>query len=82
MLGYSREELREMAFIDMVEVKDLVRIREGIEEMGKGNEVRVGICVISKEGERIPVTFFGKMEEKVFSVTLRDLRENRQNEEE
>jgi diguanylate cyclase (GGDEF)-like protein/PAS domain S-box-containing protein len=82
MLGHTWEKLREMVFIDVVEPEDLVRIREGIEEMGKGNEVRVGIYVISKEGERIPVAFFGKMQEGVFSVTLRDLRERTQNEKE
>jgi diguanylate cyclase (GGDEF)-like protein/PAS domain S-box-containing protein len=82
MLGYSWEELREMVFIDVVEPEDLFRIREGIKEMEKGNKVCVGIYVINKEGERIPVTFFGKMQEDLFSVTLRDLREKTRNKEE
>ncbi len=82
MLGHAWEELRKMAFKDVVALEDLGRVREGFEEMGKGNELRFGIHVISRGKERIPVTLFGNREHDFFFITLRDLRERIRNEEE
>ena len=82
MLEYSWEELREMVFRDVVAHEDLSRIREGFEEMGQGNEVRLGTHIISRGGEQIPAKFFGSTREEIFFVTLRDLRERIEIEEE
>jgi len=82
MLGYPWEELREMVFMDVVALEDLDRIREGFKEMGQGSEVRLGIHIISRGGERVPAKFFGSPREEIFLITLRDLRERIQIEEE
>jgi len=82
MLGYPWEELREMVFMDVVALEDLSRIREGFEEMGQGSEVQLGVHIISKGGEQIPVKFFGSPREETILITLRDLRERIQIEEE
>jgi diguanylate cyclase (GGDEF)-like protein/PAS domain S-box-containing protein len=82
MFGYPWEELREMVFMDVVSLEDLSRIREGFEEMGQGNEIRLGIHIISRGEERIPAKFFGSTREEIFFITLRDLRERIQIEEE
>lgn len=82
LLGYTWEELREMVFMDVVAFEDLSQIREGLKEMGQGNEVQFEIYIISREGERIPVRFFGNIRDSTFFVTLRDLREKIQIEEE
>jgi len=82
MLGYPWEELREMVFMDVVALEDLSRIREGFEEMGQGSEVQLGVHIISQGGEQIPVKFFGSPREDTLLITLRDLRERIQIEEE
>jgi PAS domain S-box-containing protein len=82
MLGYPWEELREMVFMDVVALEDLSRIREGFEEMGQGSEVQLGVHIISRGGERIPAKFFGSPREETILITLRDLRERIQIEEE
>jgi diguanylate cyclase (GGDEF)-like protein/PAS domain S-box-containing protein len=81
ILGVPLEELREMVFIDVVALEDLSQIREGFEAMDQGNEVRLGIHIISRGGERIPVKFFGNTRRGTFFITLRDLREKIQIEE-
>jgi diguanylate cyclase (GGDEF)-like protein/PAS domain S-box-containing protein len=82
VLGYTWGELREMVFMDVVAFEDLSQLREGLKEMGQGNEVQFEIYIISREGERIPVKFFGNIRDNTFFVTLRDLREKIQIEEE
>jgi diguanylate cyclase (GGDEF)-like protein/PAS domain S-box-containing protein len=82
ILGYPWEELREMMFMDVVAPEDLGQVREGFEEMGQGNAVQFEIHIISGRGERIPAKFFGNTRDKTFYVTLRDLRERKQIEEE
>lgn len=81
-LGYPLKELQTMVFKDVVALEDLSRISEGFEEMGQGNEVQFGIRIISRRGERIPVKFLGTIREEIFFITLRDLREKIQSEEE
>jgi diguanylate cyclase (GGDEF)-like protein/PAS domain S-box-containing protein len=82
ILGYPWEELREMVFMDVVALEDLSRIRKGFEEMGQGSEVQLGVHIISRGGERIPAKFFGSPREETILITLRDLRERIQIEEE
>jgi len=75
MLVYPWEELRQMAFIDVVPLEEVSRVREGFEEMKRGKEVRLRTYVVSRPGERIPVEFFGSLRKKVFLMTIKDLRE-------
>lgn len=82
ILGYPWKELREMVFIDVVALEDLSQVREGFEGMREGKEVQFGIHVINRGGEKIPTKFFGNTREKAFFITLRDLRERIQMEEE
>jgi len=82
MLGYSWEELREMVFMDVVALEDLSRFREGFEEMGQGNEARLEIHIVSRGGERIPTKFFGNPRDESLFITLRDLRDKKQIEDE
>jgi len=82
MLGYSWDELQEMVFMDVVALEDLNQIREGFEVMGQGKEVRIEGHLISRGGGRIPVKLLGDIREEFFFVTLKDLRERAQIEEE
>jgi len=82
MLGYPPEELQQRVFIDVVPLEDLARVREKFEEMGQKKEVRFRTQIISRLGERIPVEFFGTFRGDVFFITLKDLRERIEIEEE
>ncbi len=82
ILGYPPEELRHRVFMDVVPLEDLFAIRQGFEEMRQGQEVRFRVRVISRLGERIPVEVLGVHREEAFFVTLRDLRERVEIEEE
>jgi diguanylate cyclase (GGDEF)-like protein/PAS domain S-box-containing protein len=82
LLGYPPEELQQRVFMDVVPLEDLIRIREGLEEMRQGREVRFRARTISRLGERIPVEFFGIHKKDAFFVMLRDLREKIEIEEE
>jgi diguanylate cyclase (GGDEF)-like protein/PAS domain S-box-containing protein len=82
ILGYPPEELSQRVLMDVVPLEDLSMIREGFEEMGQGKEVRFRTRMISRLGERIPVELFGVPREEAFFITLRDLRERFQTEEE
>jgi len=82
MLGYSWDELQEMVFMDVVALEDLAQIRDGFEVMGQGKGVRIEGRLISRGGERIPVRLLGDTREEFFFVTLKDLRERIQIEEE
>jgi PAS domain S-box-containing protein len=82
ILGYPPEELQQRVFIDVVPLEDLARVREKFEEMGQKKEVRFRTQIISRLGERIPVEFFGTFREDVFFITLKDLRERIEIEEE
>ena len=73
--GYSPEELEGRVLMDLVPLEDLSAIRDGLEEMGRGKEVRFRTRMISRLGERIPVELFGVHREDAFFITLRDLRE-------
>jgi diguanylate cyclase (GGDEF)-like protein/PAS domain S-box-containing protein len=81
MLEYPWDELQQMVFIDVVSLEDLSRTREGFEEMGQGKEVRFKTHVVSRHGERIPAEFLGTIRGEVVFITLRDLRERIQIEE-
>jgi diguanylate cyclase (GGDEF)-like protein/PAS domain S-box-containing protein len=82
ILGYPPEELQQRVFIDVVPLEDLARVREKFEEMGQKKEVRFRTQIISRLGEQIPVEFFGTFREDVFFITLKDLRERIEIEEE
>ena len=82
LLRYPQEELQEKVLMDVVSLEDLNRVREGLEEMVQGKEVRFRAQMISRFGERIPVEFFGIPREGAFYVMLRDMRERMEIEEE
>jgi diguanylate cyclase (GGDEF)-like protein/PAS domain S-box-containing protein len=75
LLGYPPEEIQQKVLMDVTPLEDLSRVREGLEDMGQGKEVRFRTQVISRLGERISVEFFGVLREDAFFVMLRDLRE-------
>ncbi len=82
MLDYPWDELQKMAFIDAVALEDLSRIREGFEEMEQDKKARFRAHVMTRRRERIPVEFTGIIKGETFFVTLRDLRERIEAEEE
>jgi diguanylate cyclase (GGDEF)-like protein/PAS domain S-box-containing protein len=82
VLGYPPEELRQRVFMDLVPLEDLFAIREGFEQMRRGQGVRFRARVISRLGERIPVEVLGVHRDDAFFVMLRDLRERIEIEEE
>ena len=75
MLLYPWTELRQMAFVDVVPLEEINQLREGFEEMRRGEEVHFQTHVVSRPGERIPVEFFGAFRDDVFLIAIRDLRE-------
>ena len=75
MLVYPWEELRQIAFIDVIPLEEIRRVRERFEEMKRGKEVRFRTYIVSRPGERIPVEFFGSFRGETFLITMKDLRE-------
>ena len=82
MLDYPWDDFQKMAFIDVVGLEDLGQIRDGFEEIVQGKPVRFRTHVMTRSGERIPVEFTGIIRGETFFITLRDLRERMQMEEE
>lgn len=82
ILGYPPEELQQKTMIDIVPLEHLYAIREGFERMTRGQAVRFRAQMISRRGERIPVEVFGIRKEEGFFLTLRDLKERIEMEEE
>jgi len=82
ILGYPPEELHQMTFMDVVPLEDLSRVLEEFEEMEQGKEVRFRTHITSRLRGQIPVEFFGTFREDGFFITLRDLRERIEIEEE
>jgi diguanylate cyclase (GGDEF)-like protein/PAS domain S-box-containing protein len=81
LLGYSWEELQKMALVDVVAQEEHRTILHGYEEMEQGRDIQLKTMIISQRGEGIPVEWIGIPREKVFLITLRDLREPLKNEE-
>ena len=75
MLVYPWEELRQIAFIDVIPLEEIRTVRERFEEMKRGKEVRFRTYIVSRPGERIPVEFFGSFRGETFLITMKDLRE-------
>ena len=82
ILGFSWEELSQKVLMEVVVPEDHHRINDGFEEMRGGREIRFRTSLISRSGERIPAEVIGTLRKELFFVTLRDLRERLQNEEE
>jgi diguanylate cyclase (GGDEF)-like protein/PAS domain S-box-containing protein len=82
ILGYPWEELQKMVFIDVVGLEDVSRIKEEFEEMERGKEAQLRIQTVSRSGVRIPTEFCGIFRGENFFITLRDLRERIEAEEE
>jgi diguanylate cyclase (GGDEF)-like protein/PAS domain S-box-containing protein len=75
MLFYPWEELEQMVFVDIVPLEEVSRVREGFDKMKQGKEVRFKTYVVSRQGEQIPVEFFGTFRGEAFLIVMRDLRE-------
>ena len=82
MLGYSWKELQEMVFLDLVDLGELGKVRDGFDAMKDHPEVRLKTIVISRWGEKIPVELFGCLRGERFFLLLKDLRETVRFEEE
>jgi len=82
LLIYPPEELQRMVFIDVVALNDLSAIREGFDEMEKGREMSLSLRVVNRLRDEIPVGCFGALRGETYLITLRDLRERIQLEEE
>ncbi|NWG02036.1 MAG: diguanylate cyclase [Syntrophaceae bacterium] len=82
LLGYPFEILRQKVFMEVIPLEDLTRVLEGFGEMERGKEIRFRSHVHSRLRGRIPVEFFGTFRDGVFFITLRDLGEMIQMEEE
>ncbi len=74
MLGYSEKELREMAFLHVVNLEDLSRVRNGIDSMRDDPQVRFEAQVINRRGERVPTEVSGCRREYGYLLLLKDLR--------
>ncbi len=81
ILGYSWEKLQKMGLIGVVAQEDHSAILHGCEEMEQGRDIRLKMLIVSQQGERIPVEMVGVPREKVYLITLRDLREQLRHEE-
>jgi len=81
MLAYPWEELRRIAFVDVIPLEEIRRVREQFEEMKRGKKVRFRTYIVSRLGERIPVELFGGLREDAFLITMKDLREKTEIEE-
>ena len=82
ILGYPPEKLQQMVFTDVIPLEDISRVIEGFEEMERGKEVRFRSHVASRLRGRIPVEFCGTFRENAFFITLKDLKERIEIEEE
>ncbi len=82
LLGYSPEELRQMALIDVAALDDLGTVREKFDEMEKGRDIFFNLHVVNRLREEIPVECYGTLRGETCLITLRDLRERRRLEEE
>ena len=75
MLGYPWEELRQMVFLDVVDLEDLSRVRDGFEAMKENPEVRFKTRIVNRRGEKVPAEVVGCFREETFLILLKDLRE-------
>jgi diguanylate cyclase (GGDEF)-like protein/PAS domain S-box-containing protein len=82
ILGHPPEELEQMAFMDVIPLENLSQVQDGFEEMEQGKEVHFRTQITSRLRGQIPVEFFGTLREDAFFITLRDLRERIEIEEE
>ena len=82
MLLCPWEELRHMGFVEVVPLEELGRVREGFEEMRQGKEAHFRTHLVSRQGEQIPIEFFGAFRRGVFLIVVHDLRKKIEIEEE
>jgi len=82
LLGYSREDLQQKVFFEMVCPEDVDAVRKAFEEMESGGEVCLKISLLNPSKDRIPVELVGTSDGEFFFMTLKDVREKMQLEEE
>jgi diguanylate cyclase (GGDEF)-like protein/PAS domain S-box-containing protein len=75
MLGYPWKELEQMVFLDLVDLEDLSKVRDGFETMKENSEARLKTRILNRWGEMVPVEILGRFQDEAFLIVLRDLRE-------
>jgi diguanylate cyclase (GGDEF)-like protein/PAS domain S-box-containing protein len=75
MLGYPWEELQKMVFLDVVDLEDLSKVRDGFEEMRENPEVRLKAWIVNRWGEKVPTEMVGRLQGEVSLLMLKDLTE-------
>jgi diguanylate cyclase (GGDEF)-like protein/PAS domain S-box-containing protein len=75
MLRYTGKELQEIDFFDLVDLENLIKVRNGLEAMKENPEVRLKTSIVSQWGEKIPVEISGQIEGEDLLLLLKDLRE-------
>jgi diguanylate cyclase (GGDEF)-like protein/PAS domain S-box-containing protein len=81
MLGYTREDLQGMVFLDLIDLDDFNSVQDGFEALKKYPETRLKTWILNRRGEKIAVELFGHRQEEMFCIVLKDLRETVQFEE-
>jgi diguanylate cyclase (GGDEF)-like protein/PAS domain S-box-containing protein len=82
MLGYSNEELQQRVLFDLVIPEERDIVQKAFEEIESGGEVCLKISLLNPSRERIPVELVGTSDGEFFFMTLKDVREKMQMEEE
>jgi diguanylate cyclase (GGDEF)-like protein/PAS domain S-box-containing protein len=82
ILGYSNEELQQRVLFDLVIPEETDIVQKAFEEIESGVEVCLKISILNPMRERIPVELVGTSDGEFFFMTLKDVREKMQMEEE
>ena len=82
ILGYSNEELQQRVLFDLVIPEERDIVQKAFEEIESGGEVCLKISLLNPSKERIPVELVGTSDGEFFFMTLKDVREKMQMEEE
>jgi diguanylate cyclase (GGDEF)-like protein/PAS domain S-box-containing protein len=82
ILGYSNEELQQRVLFDLVIPEERDIVQKAFEEIESGGEVCLKISLLNPSRERIPVELVGTSDGEFFFMTLKDVREKMQMEEE
>jgi diguanylate cyclase (GGDEF)-like protein len=76
MLGYPWEELQKMVFLDVVDLEDLSKVRDGFEEMKENPEIRLKAWIVNRWGEKVPTEMVGRLQGEVSLLMVKDLTES------
>ncbi len=80
ILGYREQELRHKAFIDLVNLDDLSRVRDEMDSMKEDLNVPFNLRVVNRSGEIISMEISGCRRNGGYVLFLKDLRETEKRE--